>query len=56
MAKKANAVEKADEGFTQRVLMSAVVDVQVLAENVERVKTMVFAMARENGVDIPTCD
>ena len=43
----------ADEGFTQRVLMSLVVDVTCLAENVERVKVQVFAMARENGIAIP---
>lgn len=45
--------EDADVGFTQRVLMSLVVDVTCLAENVERVKVQVFAMAKENGVFIP---
>ncbi|WP_319798781.1 hypothetical protein [Nitrobacter sp.] len=46
--------QKADETtFTQRVLMSLAVDVTCLAENVERVKTQVFAMAMENGVAIP---
>ena len=45
--------EDADAGFTQRVLMSLVVDVTCLAENVERVKIQVFAMAKENGVFIP---
>lgn len=45
--------DAADDGFTQRVLMSLVVDITCLAENVERVKVQVFAMARENGVHIP---
>lgn len=45
--------EEATAGFTQRVLMSLVVDVTCLAENVERVKVQVFAMARENGIAIP---
>jgi hypothetical protein len=45
--------DEAEAGFTQRVLMSLVVDVTCLAENVERVKVQVFALARENGVPIP---
>lgn len=45
--------DEATAGFTQRVLMSLVVDVTCLAENVERVKVQVFAMARENGIPIP---
>lgn len=45
--------EEASTGFTQRVLMSLVVDVTCLAENVKRVKVQVFAMARENGIPIP---
>lgn len=44
---------EAEVGFTQRVLMSLVVDVTCLAENVERVKVQVFAMARENGIALP---
>lgn len=45
-----------DDGFTQRVLMSLVVDILCLLENVERVKVQVFAMAKENGVHIPKED
>lgn len=45
--------EDAEVGFTQRVLMSLVVDVTYLTENVERVKVQVFALAKENGVPIP---
>ena len=45
--------DEVSAGFTQRVLMSLVVDVTCLAENVERVKVQVFAMARENGIAIP---
>lgn len=51
---KKKKTEEAD--FTQRVLMSLVVDVQALAENVERVKAQVFVAARENGVNIPKWD
>jgi hypothetical protein len=43
-------------GFTQRVLMSLVLDVTYLAKNVERVKVQVMALARENGVPIPPDD
>jgi hypothetical protein len=46
----------AEAGFTQRVLMSLVVDVTCLAQNVERVKVQVMALARENGVPIPSED
>ncbi|MGX9443838.1 hypothetical protein ACWX0K_14850 [Nitrobacteraceae bacterium UC4446_H13] len=45
--------DDAEVGFTQRVLMSLIIDVTCLAENVERVKVQVFAMARENGIPIP---
>lgn len=45
--------DDAEVGFTQRVLMSLIIDVTCLAENVERVKVQVFAMARENGIAIP---
>lgn len=40
-------------GFTQRVLMSLVVDLGCLLETVERIKVQVFAMANEEGVHIP---
>jgi len=43
----------AEAGFTQRVLMSLIVDVTYLAKDVERVKVQVMALARENGVPIP---
>lgn len=39
--------------FTQRVLLSLVVDISCLAENVERVKVQVMAMARANGISSP---
>ncbi|WP_157043601.1 hypothetical protein [Nitrobacter hamburgensis] len=53
MPKKTEDVEV---NFTQRVLMSLLVDVTYLVENAERVKTQVFAMAKENGVPIPKWD
>lgn len=45
--------DEAEVGFTQRVLMSLIIDVTCLAENVERVKVQVYAMARENGIAVP---
>ena len=39
--------------FTDRVLLSLVFDVTCLAENVERVKVQVFAIARERGLEPP---
>lgn len=48
--------QDAETTFTQRVLMSLVVDVQAMEENVERVKTQIFALAKENGVPIPRWD
>jgi hypothetical protein len=45
--------EDVEEGFTQRVLMSLVVDVTCLAEDVERVRVQVTALARANGVPVP---
>jgi hypothetical protein len=42
--------------FTARVLMSLVVEVQNLCENVERIKAQVYAMAKENDVFIPSGD
>lgn len=45
--------EDLEDGFTQRVLMSLIVDVTCLAENVERVKVQVTALARANGVHVP---
>lgn len=47
---QANEVEL---DFTERVLLSLVFDVTCLAENVERVKVQVLAMAREKGIPIP---
>jgi hypothetical protein len=40
----------AEVGFTERVLLSLVVDISILHESVERVKVQVFALAREHGV------
>jgi hypothetical protein len=39
-----------DAGFTERVLLSLVVDISILHESVERVKVQVFALARERGI------
>lgn len=39
------------EGFTERVLLSLVVDISLLHESVERVKVQVFALARERGIN-----
>lgn len=48
--------DDAEVGFTQRVLMSLVVDMTCLVESVERAKVQVFAMARENGIALPVED
>jgi hypothetical protein len=42
-----------DTDFTDRVLLSLVFDVTCLAENVERVKVQVFALAKERGIKPP---
>lgn len=41
------------EGFTERVLLSLVVDISLLHESVERVRVQVFALAREHGIEAP---
>ena len=46
-------IKEVEADFTQRFLMSLVVDVQALAENVERVQTQIVALAKEHGVAIP---
>lgn len=57
--RKSTVVVGADDGeddahgFTQRLLMSLVVDVTCLAENVERVKVQVMTMASANGIVPP---
>jgi hypothetical protein len=45
--------EDVTEGFTERVLMSMVVDISQLAENVERVKVQVFTLAKAHGIVPP---
>lgn len=40
-------------GFTKRMLLSAVVDVSQLAENVERIKVTVFTLAKAHGIVPP---
>jgi hypothetical protein len=50
------AIEDEEANFTQRVLMSLVVDVQAARENMERIWTQVGAMAKEEGVHIPKWD
>lgn len=46
----------ADADFTQRVLMSLIVDAMCLAENVDRMRAQIKALAKENGVHIPQED
>lgn len=43
----------ATDGFTERVLLSLVVDISLLHESVERVKVQVFALAKERNIPIP---
>lgn len=43
-----------DADFTQRVLMSLVVDMQAHVETVERMQAQIAALAEEHGVAIPT--
>ncbi|MGB3490803.1 MAG: hypothetical protein WBA62_22160 [Xanthobacteraceae bacterium] len=43
-----------DADFTQRVLMSLVVDMKVHVETVERIQAQIAALAKEHGVAIPT--
>jgi len=42
------------DGFTKRMLLSLVFDVSQLAENVERVKVVVFTAAKAHGIVPPT--
>ena len=42
-----------DDGFTDRVLMSLVLDISQLAENVEQIKVKVFTMAKARGIVPP---
>jgi hypothetical protein len=48
MSKKKETAE-----FTQRVLLSLVVDMNQLVETVERTRVQVFTLAREHGINIP---
>jgi hypothetical protein len=45
--------EASDDGFTERVLLSLVMDISLLHESVERVRVQVFALARERGIEPP---
>lgn len=45
--------DDSETDFTDRVLLSLVFDVTCLAENVERVKVQVFALAKERGIKPP---
>jgi len=51
--RRRNAESDDSEGFTERVLLSMVFDISQLAENVERLKVQVFALARERGIEAP---
>ena len=44
---------EATDGFTERVLLSLVVDISLLHESVERVRVQVMALAREHGIESP---
>jgi hypothetical protein len=42
-----------DDGFTERVLMSLIMDVNALAETEERIRVQIFTLAKERGIKIP---
>lgn len=46
----------ATEGFTRRLLMSAVFDITELADTVERIQIQVYTLARAHGVPVPDSD
>ena len=48
---KSEVVEEND--FTERVLMSLVVDVTCLANDVEQIKVKVYALAKARGIKPP---
>lgn len=48
--------KKTDPEFTQRVLMSLVVDMQAHVETADRLRIQIEALAKENGVAIPKLD
>jgi hypothetical protein len=54
MSKKKTKDVEAD--FTQRVLMSLVVDHHYLCESAERARIQIEALAKEHGVAIPVWD
>lgn len=45
--------QDAETTFTQRVLMSLVVEMQHHGEAHDRLQAQIFALAKENGVPIP---
>lgn len=56
--KKSKIVKIGDEidataGFTQRILLSLVVDVTELHETTERLKIQVYTLAKANGITPP---
>lgn len=48
--------EDADEGLTQRALLSLVVDISQLHQSVERVKVQVYTLAKRHGIEPPEDD
>lgn len=48
---KTENLEVDENGFTERVLLSLVVDISMLHETVERVRVQVYALAKQHGVD-----
>lgn len=53
VVKRNEADNTPDEDFTERVLMSLVVDVTQLQDTVERVKVQVYTLAKERGIEPP---
>jgi len=45
--------EDTADGFTERVLMSLVMDISQLEETVERVRVQVTTLAKEKGLKVP---
>jgi hypothetical protein len=43
----------AEDGFTERVLLSMVFDLEQLDESVKRLKVQVTTLAKEKGVRLP---
>lgn len=51
MAKEVSRESNNNEDFTERVLLSLVVDISLLHESVERVRVQVYALAKQHGIE-----